>query len=315
MAVSLPLESTPLQKNERRKNREAAVRELNELAAANGLEDSQIATRAGEQTASALYKLLTKKLPGEKLVELRAVRQKWVDNGGGSMPEEWLPALQSPAPMPEAQADAIQEAEAETAEALPDEPAETSGEHIHSHGPPPTDQDAKFRLRARAFLLTFNSLLFAAVPDIWQLFLNWVQERCKSFAATYWSATMEESLNSEDKGRVHFHCYFSWHDSSSSGIDHTTTDAWMFRGVRPRVDINREHRGPSHWRKATQHGHFYVQVCKKGTLNAATNYAAWGGDWVPDAWWVVTLWRPWWVSLLPFVRGNRNQHGGREKNM
>jgi hypothetical protein len=289
MSRVLPVASPTLAKNERRQEREAAVRRLNLLAAANGLEDSQIAVRSGEQPAATLYKLLAKKLPNEKLSDLRSIRQQWVDNGGGSMPESCLPTTPQVAPLPEpeeGQADEPEMAE-EGRQDLP----ETPGDKIPNHGPVRVDKELKYRLRARAFMLTFNSLMFAAAPDTWEAFADWVQDRKKTYEATYWSATMEESLQSHDQGRVHLHCYFSWHGPETNGIDHTTTDAWMFRGVRPRVDVNREQRGPSYWLKATQHGHFYVQVHKKGTLHAATNYAAWDQDWVPDAWWVVALWR------------------------
>jgi hypothetical protein len=65
----------------------------------------------------------------------------------------------------------------------------------------------------------------------------------------------------------------------------------MFWGVVPRVDKNTENRGPHFWLKATHHGHFYVWVEKVGTLRSASNYPPFTGVWVPDAHWVVALWR------------------------
>ncbi len=56
--------------------------------------------------------------------------------------------------------------------------------------------------------------------------------------------------------------YFSWHGPGSKGVYHRTTDSWVFQGARPRVDKNTEARGPWLWLRATQHGHFYVQVKK-----------------------------------------------------
>ena len=50
-------------------------------------------------------------------------------------------------------------------------------------------------------------------------------------------------------------------------------------------------RGGTHWLKAVQRGHFYCSVHKAGALFTCTNYAPWGGTWVPDAAWVVSLYR------------------------
>ena len=146
-----------------------------------------------------------------------------------------------------------------------------------------------FRLHSKAFMLTFNCLAFVASPELWQAFQAWVEDRKAAHDVTFWSATMEESLHSANDGRVHLHAYFSWHGANSKGIDHKTTDAWVFRGVRPRVDKNTEGRGPWHWLKATQHGHFYVSVMKRGTLHSGTNYPPWEGEWAPDRSWVLTL--------------------------
>ena len=118
-----------------------------------------------------------------------------------------------------------------------------------------------------------------------------IEERKERYHATYWSATLETSEAAVEQGRVHLHCYLSWHGAEAKGVDHQTLDAWMFQGVRPRVDTNTEARSPWLWLKAAQHGHFYVAVQKSGTVFAATNYPAWGGLWAPDAAWVVSLWR------------------------
>ena len=91
--------------------------------------------------------------------------------------------------------------------------------------------------------------------------------------------------------RAHLHAYVSWHDPQKPTIDHRTTDAWVFKDVRPRVDINKEKRGPHEWLRSTQHGHFYVQVKKQGTVYATTNYPPWTGVWSPEAWWVTSLWK------------------------
>ena len=102
---------------------------------------------------------------------------------------------------------------------------------------------------------------------------------------------METSSHSADRGRVHMHVYFSWQSAGSKGVDHTTTDAWVFRSCRPRVDVNCETRGPYFWLKACQHGNFYCSVFKEGAINTDTNYPPWQGQWVPEAPWVVGLWK------------------------
>ena len=103
---------------------------------------------------------------------------------------------------------------------------------------------------------------------LWREFRAWVVGKATEYHAKYWSATVEESRHGDEPGRIHFHCYFSWHGLSASGVDRQTTNAWVFRGVSPRVDANAENRGPSWWLKAAQHGHFYVAVMKEGTLEA-----------------------------------------------
>ena len=164
-----------------------------------------------------------------------------------------------------------------------------ASEQLPMHGCPRVSACKPFRLQARAFMLTFNSLLFAASPQEFVAFQAWVEDRKERFKATHWSATLETSQHAREAGRAHMHCYFSWHGTHR--IDHRTLDAWCYKGVRPRVDVNRENRGPSYWLKAVQHGHFYVLVHKIGTLFSAGNYQPWQGIWVPEAQWVVSLWR------------------------
>ena len=102
---------------------------------------------------------------------------------------------------------------------------------------------------------------------------------------------MEISEHSSVSGRVHLHAYISWHDPKVPTIDHRTTAAWVFCNVHPRVDANKERRGPHEWKRACQHGHFYVQVMKAGTLRSETNYPPFTGVWAPEAWWATSLWK------------------------
>ena len=137
----------------------------------------------------------------------------------------------------------------------------------------------------------YNSLAFVMAPYLFTEFEDFVKEKARKYGAKYWSCTLEMSEHSEQAGRLHFHMYLSWHDPAVPTLDHRTTDDWIFKGVRPRVDVNKEKRGPHEWRRATQHGHFYVQVMKQGTLEVSTNYPPFTGIWAPEAWWVTSLWK------------------------
>ena len=253
-------------KQDNRAERESAIKELNILAEDVGL--SSIAIRSVPAAVSKLYKEVCGKIAAESVGHLLAMRGKYVDHGGGGdLPIEL----------------------AEKALMSPQMQADTDG-IVSAHKKLVQGSSTPFRLHSKAFMLTFNSLSFEGTQESWDKFVSWVQDRAKTVSATAWSCTMEESLGSEDKGREHFHCYFCWH-GPGGGIDHRTTDSWVYEGVRPRVDANSEKRGPHEWLKATQHGHFYVSVLKKGTIFTATNYSPWESDWVPEAWWVVNLWR------------------------
>ena len=77
-------------------------------------------------------------------------------------------------------------------------------EAVPMHGCPRSSPKKPFRLCARAFMLTFNALAFASSAPEWQAFQAWVEDRQKQFKATYWSATMEQSLHSDDRGSLFF---------------------------------------------------------------------------------------------------------------
>jgi hypothetical protein len=120
-------------------------------------------------------------------------------------------------------------------------------------------------------------------------YLQWLKGVAAQLRATEWSATQEASLKSRDAGRLHFHAYLSW-IKRSKGVDLKTLNAFVFETVAPRVDVNSEHRGEWHWKKATYHGHFYTAVWKLGTLQAATNITAFE-DYDVDGPWVQKLFR------------------------
>lgn len=254
--------------NERRDAREAAVRAFNLIARNAGL--GPLASRPAPEAVIEFWRSLRSAVPAEEVQALERARQLWCDNGGVNLEDSLL---------------------------QPDEGSELGipfpggEEPVPGHCRQVRADTPGFRLRSKAFMLTFNSLAFVASPDQWAAFQGWVEERKQRYRATYWSATLETSEAAVENGRVHLHCYFSWHGIEAKGVDHQTLDAWVFQGVRPRVDTNTEARSPWQWLKAAQHGHFYVAVHKSGTIFAATNYPAWGGLWAPDAAWVVSLWR------------------------
>ena len=229
--------------------RENAVKKFNELAEGLGLDT--VPVRAKTDDAVALYKSLCKKIAPDMLEHLLAAREEYVSHGGtAELPEELAQRAQ----------------EQQTKQADVDGPVSAHrhvGQSFYEPG------RTSFRLHSKAFMLTFNSSSFAATWLCWQSFLAWVKERAQHFKASAWSCTLEKSLASDDQGRVHAHCYFSLHGAQTAGIDHATTDEWVFQGSRPRVDANSENRGPHHWLRAAQHGHFYVWVMKKGTLFTA----------------------------------------------
>ena len=258
------------QKSDNRCNRDAALRALNEVAAALGLD--AVALRAKSPEIVAFYKNLCASLPHEHVPAVRAATVKWSDSGGAQLPDKALTKL-----------------EQQLDDNLPDGDGEIASHRVLQQQYYGARRGA-FRLQSKAFMLTFNALAFVASPELWAEYQSWVEEQARRHEAAYWSCTLELSTRAQENGRVHLHGYWSWH-GQSAGVDQRNTDGWMFHGVRPRVDVNSDHRGPREWLRAAQHGHFYVQVHKLGTVYAATNYPAWGGAWAPEHWWITTLWK------------------------
>lgn len=275
-------------KKARRSKRDTAVALFNELAAECGAEPVDYRPSAAD--LKELFKKLLHDLSDESLDKLREARETWCSNGGADLPEIVRPTL----------ADG----------------SDGTGVVVGHR----TLQQAfynnlkgSFRLQSKAFMMTFNSLEFEATEALWTRFVEWVKDRCKKFRAKFWSCTMEKSIHADEIGRVHFHAYWSW--TGERGVDHKNTDEWCFDGVRPRVDVNSEQRGPFEWRRACQHGHFYVQVKKLGTLESATNYPPWEADWIPEPWWATALWKKHKLSHDDYLRLSvklRDQHDRRK---
>ena len=143
-------------------------------------------------------------------------------------------------------------------------------------GPQPKPENAgqrkSFRLRGRSFLFTWNwSFLEQALPDgtpppadtraLWRLWRHWKKEKKASLGVTRSTSTLERSLDSEDKNRVHLH----WKIDLEEAIDHATRDAFTFHGVypnaRPTIAVlgpgGKAARGAS-FAEACNRGHFYA---------------------------------------------------------
>ena len=256
-----------------RAGRSQAVRVFNELVGWLGVEP--LPARPAIQLLEKTWLALCEAAEPHHHERLRAARELWATNhGGGNLAEELL---------------------VEGGDGMVDASELLEWHRLIYDGREAVvakkKKRAAFRLKSKAFMLTFNSAGFDSGKALWDSFLVWVRDRAQQAGATQWSAAMERSLHSSKADRVHLHVYFSWLGPSARGVDCRGTDSWVFSGVRPRVDVNSETRGPSKWLKAVQRGHFYCSAHKEGALFTDTNYPAWTGAWVPDAAWVVGLCR------------------------
>ena len=255
----------------RRDSRVGAVKILNEIATSVGVEG--VLTRASASKVQALYEKLCVHVSGDDIAKLAAARDQWTDNGGGGdLPLDMLPDLHTD----------MNDEDVQSTDMLP-------GHRVLQQSL--YDATKAFRLKARAFMLTFNSRMFTVSLALWDTFAAWVKQKAAEFGASEWSATLEESLHADEDGKAHLHAYFSWSKPGQNGVDHRTTNGWVFSGIRPRVDVNSENRGRHMWMKSVQHGHFYVSVQKKGTAYTDTNYPPWEAGWAPEPWWITKLWR------------------------
>ena len=221
-----------LDKDQRRSFRDEAIRGLNSIATEVAID--RVSTRAGSDVVQKFFKKLCAQVTADSLDALRAERTKWVNHGGCELDELSLQTAERRLGPPS-------EEKQQPAGKLPSH--SVVAESFYTPGV--AAGKSGFRLCARAFMLTYNSLAFVLSPALYQEFEEFVKQRATDHGATYWSATLEKSDNSNDIGRVHFHAYLSWHDKNNPTIDHGTTDAWVFNSVRPRVDANTERRGES----------------------------------------------------------------------
>ena len=248
-------------KNRKRSGRRAAIAALNALAEEVGAARAAVDPRAG--VADDVKVLVTRLQPrcqdAALFQRLREATEAYVASGGCLALED-APDLETPS-------------------------------HVGRHKVLKVD----FRLHSSAFMLTYNSVHFR--PADWTAFRTFVVRLKTSLGARAWAACLEQSLHSGAAGpdRFHTHAYLIWTDGV--GMSRDGLDDFLFRSVRPRVDVCTAGRAPSQEiRRAALHGLWYVAVAKAGTIHADTNYAA--GLWYkPSPQWLDSLYQD--GKLLP----------------
>ncbi|CAE7524891.1 unnamed protein product [Symbiodinium necroappetens] len=104
-------------------------------------------------------------------------------------------------------------------------------------------------------------------PSRWEPFVAWLQTL--EFLPR-WTATLETSLRSGLKDRLHLHVFMEF----NKAVDWTGLRAVTFNGIRPNAQATAG-RGAK-MRELKNHGHFYVFADKVGTLKVATSgYEPW----------------------------------------
>ena len=159
----------------------------------------------------------------------------------------------------------------------------------------------EFRLRGKSFLFTYNWEFFSKpFPDgtaapvdaeaLWSLWRTWKAEVKRRTKVVKSSHTMEESRESASEYRVHFH----WKVDLEQPIDHRTTAAFAFHGVKPDAQTTHGVEGAKQGRgvtaaAASNRGHFYCWAPKIGTVHVGGNWHPFrdyrvNGRWIEDLW-------------------------------
>lgn len=143
-----------------------------------------------------------------------------------------------------------------------------------------------FLLTGMSFLFTWNVGVVQDPDAEWRHFLDWrVQQAVGPFKSIRFSATMEESLSSEDSDRVHIHeqrelCSRLNRASLQPFAYTTTAGVVVLPNCAPNyleavgsssMDGTNRGRGAA-YRAACDRAHFYVQANKFGTLFAETDW-------------------------------------------
>ena len=160
-------------------------------------------------------------------------------------------------------------------------------------------------LRGRSFMLTYNwDFMAANSPDetpkadtrelLWGVWCAWMPQLVQQLGVVRFTSKMEESLNSSLAGRVHFHLKVDL----EKALDRVHVRVFAFHGIKPDAQstvvaadptpgiIRRKARGANQL-EASNRGHFYVWVWKKGSLFRDTNWHPWQqyrvqGKWLDD---------------------------------
>jgi len=141
----------------------------------------------------------------------------------------------------------------------------------------------EFRLRGTSCLFTYNSSSWSNVEaaSIWNLFMVFLTSL--NFVSC-WTATLEMSLRSADKGRVHLHAFMEF----AKKVDWTSLVLVTFQGSRPNARATVA-RGKNQ-RDTINQGHFYAWAWKKGTVFVQTSgWEPWV-DYSVKGWWIDDLW-------------------------
>jgi len=259
-------------KTERQDARRAAVKALNVIAAELGVATLPVHT-VGQKVQKLIKRLQACRITEDTANRLREAAAQWQSTGG------YLDGVVVPA------------AGAEVASAEESCTEEPQGDPVVSRH---KVLIVGYRLRSRAFMLTYNSRSFT--KHTWHLFRQFCQETARRMGAAAWAACFEESLHaappsgpassSDGRNVYHGHAYYMWEDGE--GVSLRNTDDFVFQEVRPRVDTCTPTNSFA-FRQAALHGLWYVTVSKRGTVAAAANREPWR-DYTPAAPWLVSLW-------------------------
>lgn len=163
---------------------------------------------------------------------------------------------------------------------LPQAPPATAAGSTPSQG-----SDAGFRLRSIACLFTWNSSAFADMdPEtLFFDFLGWL--RGLAFIAR-WTATLEQSLKSQEKGRLHLHAFVEFHKAP----DWNTLEKVRFAGSLPDARPTHARGEKESMETIKNQGHFYCWAAKPGTLKVQTSGHEPWQDYCVMGRWIDTLW-------------------------
>ena len=228
------------------------------------------------------------------------------DDAGRQKVKEMVEAIRAadgPAESQEEAEQAYASYEATYAAAPPQEAAADAGAGAAA-GQEGVQAGGGFRLRGKSFLFTYNwKFLSRPRPDgtppaqseeaLWNEWKAWKKARKKALGIRQSSSTLERSVKSRHKGRVHFH----WKVNLATALDQATTEGFEFCGVKPdaratvvakAADGQKKPRG-ANFLEASNRGHFYTVAPKVGTLYSDSNWKAWTnyrvlGKWLDDLW-------------------------------